>query len=984
MADRTPLKFADRDTISDNDPFAELTRIMGFDPRQPVTRKETPDPVIGDDFDIDLEKELMGEFGLDEEERAPAVNAAPEVAVSPAEPAMHEAPSHDFSAHELDEAIAASMQDFSVAEDEARHSPAPEVDFDRDFDDALTQTFETPAFDSRTDWSDREESAAAAEEDVFADDAAPEIEAASARDFETHFDDAMAEVDLDFDLHDEPAETPASEQVAAPQIAVEAQDEEADFLADAPEAEDPFDDAFSLDLNEVEAAAPAVEPVAAPQERSLEDELNALLGNMGASISRPQDTPLPQVQVADERAAPAVDPFAVAAAGYSAPQAPAVDPFAVAAVGYSAHQAPAVDPFEVAAAGYGAHQASADDAASTLDALAADLLQDDEAQARAGDVDIDFDPADLDAFTNDAEAERKVAAAPVPAASIFSRTWNRATPVQPAQPNTAEEAPAAPIVEEPAPAADAYAYQPEPAYTAETQEAVEQVEPQEEAAPAAVDDGIPDVETVDVPERVEALADDLDLPELVFEEDRPASAAFDDLDAEFAGLINEINEADLATPPASTSTYDDEPYESGFRQAAEWDDTPAYVMPGAAAATAAAATASHAADFDAANADARPFAPAESFDADPLDYDPQFDEAIAMPEPAATAGAAQPSRRGLIAAAVVGAVVVVGGLGAFLLSPGGSGGGAPVLVKADDAPIKVKPENPGGTVVPNQDNKVYDAVAKGIQPTAPEQQKLVVDAQQPVNVNTAAPQNRVVDLPADEDAGDGAGDVVAADAPRAKSEDRLDPATQTAAANTDQEDVALVSPRKVRTMIVKPDGTLAPREDTTAVAATEPADPAPQRVSTAPLSGEQTGTVPAAADAQESAPKPAAKAGNQSPTTPKTVAAAPQRPSDQPVDVVGEVKPDQVAAIAPATAASGAWAMQIASQPSAEAAQSSYNDLARRYAGVLGGKPVSIVKAEIAGKGTFYRVRIPADSRNDAIKLCESYKAAGGNCFVSK
>ncbi|MGB3896969.1 MAG: SPOR domain-containing protein, partial [Mesorhizobium sp.] len=117
---------------------------------------------------------------------------------------------------------------------------------------------------------------------------------------------------------------------------------------------------------------------------------------------------------------------------------------------------------------------------------------------------------------------------------------------------------------------------------------------------------------------------------------------------------------------------------------------------------------------------------------------------------------------------------------------------------------------------------------------------------------------------------------------------------------------------------------------------------------------------------------------------PRTVAAAPQRPSDQPVDVVGEVKPDQVAAIAPATAASGAWAMQIASQPSAEAAQSSYNDLARRYAGVLGGKPVSIVKAEIAGKGTFYRVRIPADSRNDAIKLCESYKAAGGNCFVSK
>jgi hypothetical protein len=38
----------------------------------------------------------------------------------------------------------------------------------------------------------------------------------------------------------------------------------------------------------------------------------------------------------------------------------------------------------------------------------------------------------------------------------------------------------------------------------------------------------------------------------------------------------------------------------------------------------------------------------------------------------------------------------------------------------------------------------------------------------------------------------------------------------------------------------------------------------------------------------------------------------------------------------------------------------------------------------VAGKGTFYRVRVAADSRAEAISLCEKYKAAGGNCFVSK
>ena len=76
--------------------------------------------------------------------------------------------------------------------------------------------------------------------------------------------------------------------------------------------------------------------------------------------------------------------------------------------------------------------------------------------------------------------------------------------------------------------------------------------------------------------------------------------------------------------------------------------------------------------------------------------------------------------------------------------------------------------------------------------------------------------------------------------------------------------------------------------------------------------------------------------------------------------------------------------MQIASQPSEAAAQSTYQDLARRYGSVIGDSGVNIVKAEIAGKGTFWRVRVPAGSRNDAIILCESYKAAGGNCFVSK
>lgn len=909
MAERTSLKFADREPVSDEDPFAELTRIMGFDPRQPVGRQEAADPVMGDDFDIDLEKELMGEFGFDEEGESAA--AAP-----PSEPAVSQAESLDLDvAPAREEGHADIAPDFDFAPDfdiaiEDEASLAPEVEFDRDFDDALTQSFGTETPETGT---------------FGTEEAAPAVEAAVTEEFDAHFDDAMAEVDMDFDL-------PAEPEVHA-----------------GAEASDPFGEAFSLDMGDAEpdarpevAAAPVIEPVAAPSpERSLEDELNALLGNMGASIARPQDMPAgPPVWTSAASAAPATDPFSVAAAGYGfAPEAGA---------SYSS-----------------AHADAAASQESTADAA----------------QEIDFDPADIEAFAVEPEPEPE--AAPAPVTSIFSRSWNRATPVSPAATPAVEEPPVP--VEEPLFSASAFEAELEQELADEPQALAE---PEDQPAAAAYEEA-PDVETVDVPERVVALADDLDLPELIFEEERPSSS-FDDLDAEFAGLINDMNEAPAAPEPARRASYEDEPYQAGFKPAAWHGAAGTEALPHAVPAAAGEAAAVQD-DLDLMDVDARPFAPAESFDADPLDYDPEFEEAMAMPDPAIAASAAQPRRRGLIAAAAVAAVAVIGGIGAFALSPGGGDSGAPVLVKADDAPIKVKPENPGGTVVPNQDNKVYEAVAKGIQPAAPEQQQLVVDEQQPVNVNTAAPQNRVVDLSPDEDAGD---DVAA---PLAKSEDRIDPAAQQAAAGDADQDVALVTPRKVRTMIVKPDGTLAPREEVAPaadVAAAEPADPEPQRVVSAGAQGqEQTGTVPAAADtdvdavaeaATEVPAAPKAKAAAQSPTTPQTVAAAPQRPSDQPVDVVGEVKPDQVASISPAAAAAGSWSMQIASQPSAEAAQSTYNDLARRYASVLQGQPVNIVKAEIAGKGTFYRVRVPANSRNDAIKLCESYKAAGGNCFVSK
>jgi SPOR domain len=116
------------------------------------------------------------------------------------------------------------------------------------------------------------------------------------------------------------------------------------------------------------------------------------------------------------------------------------------------------------------------------------------------------------------------------------------------------------------------------------------------------------------------------------------------------------------------------------------------------------------------------------------------------------------------------------------------------------------------------------------------------------------------------------------------------------------------------------------------------------------------------------------------------------RPADQPVNIVGKTGKSksadetQVAAADPVSEAPavGGYSVQIASTPSPEAAKSTYAALSRKFGGVLGGRGVNVQKADVAGKGTVYRVRIPAGSKQEAAALCQQYKSAGGNCFITK
>lgn len=286
----------------------------------------------------------------------------------------------------------------------------------------------------------------------------------------------------------------------------------------------------------------------------------------------------------------------------------------------------------------------------------------------------------------------------------------------------------------------------------------------------------------------------------------------------------------------------------------------------------------------------------------------------------------------------------------------------PLLIKADNEPFKMVPKDPGGRTVPNQNKAVYNRV-NGEAGASTTQQALLTDAEEPIDLPVEEEPAAYQDLP-------GVDPIGAQSAEVDPSQERIEVAAADGAAESP---VPVLQPRKVRTMVVRPDGTIAPAEaapaaPAPAVAAIPAAPPPPVRtVEAAPAPEAAAPVEPAAGSVQQVA----------------DVTPAP-RQQDEAAD------PMQVAAIAPkpapvaATSAAGGYYVQISSQPSEAAAQQSMRSLGAKFSGVISGRAVGIQPAEIPGKGTFYRVRVAAASKDDASDICGQLKAAGGNCFVAR
>ena len=112
------------------------------------------------------------------------------------------------------------------------------------------------------------------------------------------------------------------------------------------------------------------------------------------------------------------------------------------------------------------------------------------------------------------------------------------------------------------------------------------------------------------------------------------------------------------------------------------------------------------------------------------------------------------------------------------------------------------------------------------------------------------------------------------------------------------------------------------------------------------------------------------------PTTPTTPVTPRALPAPGPAS--------QIAA-RPASAKAGGYVVQVSSQRTEADAQAWYRALQAKYPAVLGSRRPTIKRADLGEKGIFFRTQVgPFASAEEAGKMCNSLKAAGGQCIVQR
>lgn len=380
--------------------------------------------------------------------------------------------------------------------------------------------------------------------------------------------------------------------------------------------------------------------------------------------------------------------------------------------------------------------------------------------------------------------------------------------------------------------------------------------------------------------------------------------------------------------------------------------------------------------------------------------------------------------RGLMLVASVIGVVLIGGIAVAVFRPAATETGTPPVIVADGLPTKITPDDTAAPDAESQNKLIYDRVnsAEDNADTTLVTPGNEAIAPVPSDGSTNNPIARVI-IPG----GPGYDAPVADEGlsldgqPSTLPSGADDGSTQIAANDGEDSTIQPIGPRKVRTVIVKPDGTIVENVVNDAdgaanvAAAPNAADAAPGGITTG-TAAPPSAALPNPPVANDTAAIAGGSANGELQITPvpdvggTDVAMANNPPAEAPPPVVVQPPPaatqatapqaktvvaavDNTApmdltqappAVGPAPNASGGMLVQVSSQRSEDAARATYRDLQARYPSILGPYDANIQRADLPDRGTFYRVRVGPFSSSDAQRLCNDLKAAGGDCILAQ
>ncbi|MEQ8586100.1 MAG: SPOR domain-containing protein [Thalassobaculaceae bacterium] len=291
------------------------------------------------------------------------------------------------------------------------------------------------------------------------------------------------------------------------------------------------------------------------------------------------------------------------------------------------------------------------------------------------------------------------------------------------------------------------------------------------------------------------------------------------------------------------------------------------------------------------------------------------------------------------------------------------------LIQSDPSPIKVRPEQPGGLDVPNQDKMVYGALRPD-QNGGETVERLLPPPETPVEPPQPAPppisQEPVAQEPASQ--------------PSAETEDRGAPAAD----GTATVPIPARTPQPVPGAgpATAPEADPAPTTDRAeATAPPPPPPPAPQ--------AQENDIPPARAPEPARSPEP----------EPQVAAAPPPAPEPQPIpQPTPQPAPRPEPAVQPepaaqpsaqsspqpaATPPSGRFRVQLGAFRDEAAARREWDRLSRRYPDVLSGLTLRIQQVDLgAGKGVFHRIQGGMLSEAAAEQACATLKSRNQACLL--